>query len=293
MEQIKGKKMFKVMDEKSKAEEMVNRVEAVLFSSGKKVSFEDLKKLCRAKEDSEVSNSIEELKRRYNENTSLMIVEENNSWRMTIRERYISFIKKIVTETELTKTVMETLAVIAWKQPSYQSAVIKIRTNKAYDHIGQLEEAGFITTQKSGRTKLIKLTAKFYDYFDVHTEEEVHEMFSDVKVPENIKEKLAEAEKERLAQEAEDAEKAAEKKPEEKKGEAEQIAEKLEEISEKKEDIKFEEKKDDALTEIKEEAKQIVKELEKIEENKEIKFEETKEPAQVQAKPATKKVKKK
>jgi DNA-binding MarR family transcriptional regulator len=62
---------------------------------------------------------------------------------------------------------METLAVVAYKAPVLQSKVVKIRTNKAYDHLAQLENSGFITREKSGRSKLIKLTSKFFEYFDI------------------------------------------------------------------------------------------------------------------------------
>ena len=69
-------------------------------------------------------------------------------------------------DTEMTKSVMETLAVIAWKQPIIQADVIKIRTNKAYEHIKELVGMGFVTSEKFGRTKKLKLTQKFLDYFD-------------------------------------------------------------------------------------------------------------------------------
>ena len=70
-------------------------------------------------------------------------------------------------ETELPKAVLETVAVIAWKAPVLQSEIIKIRNNKAYDHIKELVESGFIAKEKSSRSYKIKLTQKFFDYFDI------------------------------------------------------------------------------------------------------------------------------
>ena len=78
---------------------------------------------------------------------------------------------------------METLAVIAWKVPVLQSDIISIRTNKAYDHLVELEKSGFISRSKSGRTKLIKLTDRFFNYFDVKNAEAMKEKFK-VKGPE-------------------------------------------------------------------------------------------------------------
>src|SRR3989338_4733144 len=54
-----------------------------------------------------------------------------------------------------------------FKNPALQHEIIKIRGNKAYDHIGILKELGFITSEPTGRSKTIKLTTKFYDYFDI------------------------------------------------------------------------------------------------------------------------------
>jgi segregation and condensation protein B len=154
------------------------KLEALLFSSGRKMDIEELSRLTHAKPE-EIQNSLTELKKEYDEkDSSVMIVNEGNSWKLTVREQFLPLVQKIVTETELSKTVTETLAVIAFKYPIKQSDLIKIRTNKAYDHLKELEEMGYITRQKHGRTYLIKLTQKFFEYFDL-PEEKLKEKFQD------------------------------------------------------------------------------------------------------------------
>ncbi len=155
-----------------------NKLEALLFSSGRKMNVEELSRLSHAKPD-DIQNSLMELKKEYDEkNSSIMIVNEGNAWKLTVREQFLPMVQKIVTETELSKTVTETLAVIAFKYPIKQSELIKIRTNKAYDHLKELEEMGYISRQKHGRTKLIKLTQRFFEYFDL-PEEKLKEKFQD------------------------------------------------------------------------------------------------------------------
>ena len=142
-----------------------NKLEALLFSSGRKMSIEELSRLSNAKTD-DIKNALVEVKTEYDEkNSSIMIVNEGDSWKLTVREQFLPLVQKIVTETELSKTIMETLAVIAFKYPIKQSELIKIRTNKAYDHLKELEQMGYITRQKHGRTNLIKLTERFFEYF--------------------------------------------------------------------------------------------------------------------------------
>jgi len=155
-----------------------NKLEALLFSSGRKMDIEELSRLSNAK-TGDIQESLTELKKEYEgKNSSVMLVNEGDSWKLTVREPFLSLVQKIVTETELSKTIMETLAVIAFKYPIKQSELIKIRTNKAYDHLKELEEMGYITRQKHGRTNLIKLTQKFFEYFDL-PEEKLKGVFKD------------------------------------------------------------------------------------------------------------------
>jgi len=176
-------------------EELKKKVEAILFSAGRKLEFEEIRRLCRAKEE-DLKQVLEELKKEIDEkDSSIMLVEEGNGWKLTIREKYLNVVRRIVTQTELTKSIMETLAVIAWKYPVVQSEVIKIRTNKAYDHLSELEELGYITRQKYGRTKLVKLTQKFFDYFDLPPDK-VKEVFKDFnQIAEAIQQKEEEIKK--------------------------------------------------------------------------------------------------
>ena len=48
---------------------------------------------------------------------------------------------------------------------------MKIRGNTAYDHLKFLEEKEFITRKPRGLTKIVKLTPKFYEYFDTNQQE--------------------------------------------------------------------------------------------------------------------------
>jgi segregation and condensation protein B len=155
-----------------------NKLEALLFSSGRKMNVEELGKLCNSK-PSEIQSALVELKQDYDDkNSSLMFVNEGDHWKLTTREQFLPLVQRIVTETELSMTIMETLAVIAFKYPIKQSDLIKIRTNKAYDHLKELESLGYISRQKHGRTNLIKLTDKFFEYFDL-PKEKLREVFKD------------------------------------------------------------------------------------------------------------------
>src|SRR3989339_1984093 len=186
-----------------------SKVEAILFSTGHRIGVDEICKLSRSKRD-DVIPALRELQKEYDEKqSSLMLVEEGDFWKFTVRDHFIPMVRKIVTETELSRTMLETLAVIAFKYPILQSDLIKLRTNKAYDHLAELEKSGYISRQKHGRTNLIKLTEKFFRYFDL-TEEKLKEQFKDFdSIARAIKEKEQEVEdiKEDQRRKAEDLKK--------------------------------------------------------------------------------------
>ncbi len=253
-----------------------SKVEAVLFSTGHRISLDEVSRLCRSRKE-DVLVGLKELQKEYDDKqSSLMLVEEGDFWKFTVRDHFIPMVRKIVTETELTKTVLETLAVIAFKYPILQSDLIKLRTNKAYDHLMELEKSGYISRQKHGRTNLIKLTEKFFKYFDL-TEEKLKDQFKDF-------ESIAKAikEKEEYVEKIKDEQR---KRAEDLKKEDEKIKKEIETLDETEEEFEvpletYEAKPKEMISEEFEKEGSLIVEKEKIgdmevveEEEKEIKKE--------------------
>ncbi len=152
-------------------ESKVKRVEAVLFAVGKEITVERLSSLCNL-EQKEVEEILLHLQQTYTErDLAFHLVQRENGWKLTVRDEYLPLVSSLVHSTELEKPLMETLAVIAWKYPIVQSEIVKLRNASAYDHMKELEERGFIMKEKAGRTYKVKLTKKFFEYFDLPSEE--------------------------------------------------------------------------------------------------------------------------
>lgn len=142
-------------------------VEAVLFLAGRfltlqeLVMFTDLNPLT-------LKEVIEKLKRKYEKHTTLEITIKENAYKMDVKPHCAHLVNKLATgSTEFTKAEQETLAIVAYKQPITQAIVVKIRGNKAYDHIKHLVQAGLIKTKRAGRTFELGVEEKFYDYFNI------------------------------------------------------------------------------------------------------------------------------
>ena len=161
-------------------EDIKNRIEAILFTVGRSITFEELASLCSIGSVGIVRDVLQQLVEDYNSrNGALTIMLDSNVVSLNIKKDYLYLTTKLLSESELDKSTQETLALIAYKNPALQSEIIKMRGNGAYEHISKLKELEFITSEKSGRTRRLKLTSKFYDYFDV-VEDKLQQKFSEV-----------------------------------------------------------------------------------------------------------------
>ncbi len=161
----------KTIDELDNAKESedLKKLEAVFFVSGRFlnmqeiISFTDLNPII-------IEQLIEKLQEKYSkENSAIEIVEKKNLWKMDVKPEYSGIINKIATgSSEFGSAEKETLAIIAYKQPIKQSVIIKIRGNKAYEHIKKFVELNLIRRKKLGHTHELSLTDEFYDYFNLN-----------------------------------------------------------------------------------------------------------------------------
>ncbi len=151
-------------------------LEAIFFVSGRFLSMQDLISLSGLSSIL-ISDSIKKLKDKYNkEGSALEIVEKNGMWKMNVKKEYSHVINKLATgKSEFSKAEQETLAIVAFKQPIKQSVIVKIRGNKAYDHIKKFAELELIKKKKSGHTHELSLSDEFYDYFDISKTEGIGE----------------------------------------------------------------------------------------------------------------------
>jgi len=161
-------------------EEINTHVEAVLYTTGKYMTLEDISEACGIEDVKIVSSSIENLKKKYaTGDGALEIQEQNDRFKLNIKKRYGFIASKLSGEAEFDGPTIKTLAVVAYKSPVMQSEIIKIRGNKSYDHLSQLKSDGLITSEKCGRSRMLKLSNKFFEYFDV-AEKEVKDKLENI-----------------------------------------------------------------------------------------------------------------
>lgn len=136
-------------------------LEAALFISGRAMSIDELAKLSGgARYD--IIEELDRLSEKYQ--GPIVLVRTDTTAKMTLQEQYQKELW-MLGHPELGKGELRTLTVIAYYEPIKQSDVVRMRGNKTYEQVAQLETAGFVRSQKFGRTKVLRLGQKFYEYF--------------------------------------------------------------------------------------------------------------------------------
>ena len=164
----------KTIDDLDNSREVENmrKIEAALFISGRWLSMQDLITLTDLNPIL-IRQLVDRLKERHNDFSAIEIINKDNEWKMDVKPEYVNMINKLATgASEFTKAQQETLAVIAYKQPVKQSVIIKIRGNKAYEHVHDFISLGLVKAKKVGHTHELTLSEDFYDYFHVDGKEE-------------------------------------------------------------------------------------------------------------------------
>jgi segregation and condensation protein B len=159
-------------------ENLALHIECLIFSANPSISFDDIKdaleeSLATTFDDLEISGQIEQLMQKYqNQNYSIEIVEISGGFRFMTKGAYhhtIGTYLKQNTNKKLSKSALESLAIIAYKQPVTKTEIESIRGVNSDYTIQKLLEKDLIEisgrSDGPGKPLLYSTTAKFMDYF--------------------------------------------------------------------------------------------------------------------------------
>ena len=154
----------------AREQENLRKVEAALFIAGRFMSLQELVVLTDIN-PLLLKKLLEDLQDVY-ANKGISIVHQNELWKMDVAPEYTILVNKLATgSSEFSSAEQETLAMIAYKHPMKQSVLIKIRGNKAYDHVKKFVSMGLITKKRMGHTSELALSDTFHEYFHAPEQE--------------------------------------------------------------------------------------------------------------------------
>lgn len=109
--------------------ELENKLEALLFVSGDGVEISEIIDKWQVT-DKQIEKAFEKLKERFNENFGIKIIKYKNKLQLCSNPEYadeISLVLNPIRERNLSKATLETIAIIAYKQPITRLDIEQIR----------------------------------------------------------------------------------------------------------------------------------------------------------------------
>lgn len=185
LEQSGGKDVPMMAEDQGEGEQMVIPgiyeandweaiVEAVLFTMGNSV---ELRQLAVAIDQSEkvAKRVVENVKKRYEqENRGMQIIELEQAYQMCTNAKYYENLIRVASAPKkqvLTEVVLETLSIIAYKQPVTKMEISKIRGVSSDHAVNRLVEYGLVyevgRLDAPGRPALFATTEEFLRRFGV------------------------------------------------------------------------------------------------------------------------------
>ena len=165
----------KTMDELDAERELEARqkVEGALFLAGRFLRVDELVALTEVN-PLMVKKVLSDLEGDYAEGRGMVLTQQGAQWKMDIHPEHVDMVNKLATgSSEFSVAEQETLALLAHKKEMKQSILVKIRGNKAYDHVRRFVEMGLVHKKKVGHTADLTLQDKFHEYFRLGGGEEV------------------------------------------------------------------------------------------------------------------------
>jgi segregation and condensation protein B len=160
-------------------------VESLLFAAGDEGL--SLKQIAEVLEiDSSLAESVvQDLLVEYNENEErgIMLVELAGTYQLATKKEFSPYLKKLVESphtSALSQAALETLAIIAYKQPITRVEIEEIRGVKTERPLHTLTTKALIKevgrAEGAGRAYLYGTTKEFLDYFGLKSIEELPEL---------------------------------------------------------------------------------------------------------------------
>jgi len=166
--------------------ELKKALETLLFIADHPLPVEALAQICEVKNQERVKALLDELKAVYDgEERALQIMQVAGGWQMSTRPAYSLWVRKLYHNkmtVRLTQAALETLCIIAYKQPLTRAEIEAIRGVEVIGPLDTLTERRLVTVvgrrETTGRPILYGTTTEFLRQFGLNTLEDLPKLES-------------------------------------------------------------------------------------------------------------------
>lgn len=152
-----------------------NMLESLLFASGKGIAYKDIKNYFQDEfTEKEIKKAITDIKAEYSGEKGIIVIEFNDKYQFQSNPIYgekLAAILQPIKEKELSKTLLQTLSIIAYRQPITRLEIEDVRDGVSCDYaisvllrLNLIEVTGRRTTSP-GRPALFGTTEEFLKKF--------------------------------------------------------------------------------------------------------------------------------
>ncbi len=147
-------------------------LEAALYVAGRPLDLKTLASVIKTRSKSKVQRLLQKLIDTYKgRDTAIEVLSlQNERYVLQLKAEYTPDVRRLALKPLLSVGPLKTLSYIAYRQPVTQTQVIDVRGQHVYDHLKQLEEMNLITRERAGRSRVIRTTEFFADYFGLDHE---------------------------------------------------------------------------------------------------------------------------
>lgn len=178
------------MSKTSRIDKRLCNLEAALYSAGRPLSLEDLKKIANTRSDNVIRRLIRRLIKRYEGRNGALEVKRVDRTRVALqlKPEYDEMVKQFNRKPLLTIGPLKTLSYIAFHQPVDQREVIEVRGSHVYSQLKTMENMGLIHRERAdNRSYVITTTPFFSDYFGfshdpAYTKIQLKQIFKQLKI---------------------------------------------------------------------------------------------------------------
>ncbi len=155
-----------------------SRLEAALFLAEEPVDNQEIADILDLGSMGYVEMLVEEYQDELEEDhRGLELVKTPEGYELKVKNQHLEHVSHLAPHQDLNEGQLRTLSLIAYNAPVEQTDIIEIRGNRAYQHVKEMVNRGFISKEKDGRTAILDVTDHFLDYFELESLDEFKQNF--------------------------------------------------------------------------------------------------------------------
>jgi segregation and condensation protein B len=151
---------------------MLARVEAALYASGRPLDAVEIARVAGTASQRKGVAIAREIAKAVKDSMQAVEVVEypGPKFAMQLKNQYTQVARRFATRPLLSRAALRTLSFVAYFQPISSSELVLRRSSTVYQHLKELEDVGFVSSKREGRSKAYTTTGRFADYFGLSSD---------------------------------------------------------------------------------------------------------------------------